>query len=276
MLLELCLHENTAADFITLHTYPLKHFELNNDDAYLAYRSYHKKIVTAVRKQLNEKRLYDCGIVMMDWNTLTGTGAHANFYYRAAVILDAILSIHSDVEAIGFWLNSHIYEAVTGSVDNTILAVFIYMQMKRPIYFILSLLTKLRPNIIYSDKNLIVTLDEDGVYTLLAHNPSYFNPAYAADIKFLESRNRALDLQLEQLRGTYIFERYVLDIGNGSIYNKWAQMGFPSLFQLETKEYLEMIVKPNLSIFGENVQGAYSIFYEMQFNSVLLYVIKPA
>lgn len=276
ILLELCLQKNITVDFITLYTYPLKHFELDDDEAYLAYRSYHRNIVTAARKQLDAKGLHDCGIVMMDWNTLTGTGAHANFYYRAAVILDAILSIHSDVQGIGFWLNSHMYEAITGTEDNTILAVFVYMQMKRPTYFILSLLTKLRPHIIYSDRNLIVTLDEEGVYTLLAHNPSYFNPAYAADAKFLESRKCVLDLELEQWGGSYIFERYVLDIGNGSVYNKWAQMGFPSLFQPETAEYLEMIVKPNLSIFGENVKGVYTIFHEMQFNAVLLYVIKPA
>lgn len=275
-LLELCAQENITVDFVTLYAYPLKHFELYDDNAYLAFREYHRALAVSVRNKLDEYGLDGCDIVMMDWNTLTGTGVHADYFYRAAVILEAILSVRDHVKGMGFWLNSHMYETVTGKADNTIIAVFLHMHMKRPIYFVLSLLTLMRPYVVYSGEDMIVTRDEAGVYTLLAYNPSYFNPAYAADDKFLESLGRTLDLRLGQWRGPYVFERYILDMNSGAIYNKWAQMGFPSLLRPEIAEYVDMVVKPNLSMFVENIEGSYSIFHQMRFNSILLYVISPA
>ena len=272
-----CEAEDCPPQFLGLYVDPALHPTVTADEDFVRFRHFNTDRVRHLKERLSLEGIAPIPLVLMDWNTLSGyTTAESNTFYRGALIMDELVELTGEADAVAVWLNTYLQEAATGKDDFSVLSLYLYKGLKRPIHFTLELLDKLRDSVLYHDDALLATRGADGTWALLAFNPCYFNPRYASDDSFADSQTRKLTLTLENLTGSYIFERYHVDQGQGAIYDRWAKMGFPSLLNRSITEYLQKYVSLDYSMFEEHVEGRYDLQLNLRFNAAVIYLIRPA
>lgn len=95
--------------------------------------------------------------------------------------MDNLLGVADQVWLAGFWLNSGLQgEArANGKLDTSSLALHYLHGLPRPVYWVLWLWRRLRGEILFHDKNLLL-LHHQGHYQLLLRNTVVYNPGSPA------------------------------------------------------------------------------------------------
>lgn len=244
-------------------------------DDFEQYRHYCTGRVQKLRDYFERNDVPQPALILMQWDTLSGfTTAESNVFYRSALFLDEIISIRKSVSGIAYWLNTYVYEASTGRDDFDTLALFLINELKRPIYFAIILLDHLGEDLIQQEDHYIVTRNSDESLTMLIFNPCYFNPNHAQDSRYTEAFRRMFTIFVDQMQGHCIIERYHMDFRQTALYDRWANMGFPSIIDGKVMEQLNKTVNMDYTIYEDNLSDNYKLSVSLEYNEAVIIHIR--
>jgi hypothetical protein len=115
--------------------------------------------------------------------------------------MDNLLGVADQVWLAGFWLNSGLQgEArANGKLDTSSLALHYLHGLPRPVYWVLWLWRRLRGEILFHDKNLLL-LHHQGHYQLLLRNTVVYNPWLSSEAAFIQRFSQPYSVRLQGWR----------------------------------------------------------------------------
>lgn len=276
---QLCL-----PDFITFHADPYAS-TLIKDEYALQFKKYQKAILNKVTEVITANQMksafsmWNPEIFLTDWNTLVGEGnTFTGTFFRSALILEAIIALSKEVTGIAYWLNIKVKERQTHMREDGSLSVFLYEELRRPLYFSLRFLTHLKGEMIASGDGYLLTRHQ-GQYQLLLYNSSSnsLDPLHSIDSVQVQYQMKKMKVCLKALPiGDYLVREYVLDKDHGGIYNDWIRVGGQSEIDQELQKYLEQKIMPKFELYQERVDlTGYTIETTLTLNACQLYLLQP-
>ncbi|MDR1514606.1 MAG: helix-turn-helix domain-containing protein [Synergistaceae bacterium] len=215
-------------------------------------------------------------IYVTEWNTLSGrTSIESSAFFRAALIASELLSFGENVTAAAYWLNSKSKEAMTGRVDNRVLALFFYGLVKRPPYHVLYLIDKLGRRAAHKSERLVVTSSGPGEYAALIMNPCYFDPLYSVEEAYVAMESIRVEAKITDIpKGLYRFKVFVFEKRHSSAFDRLSRVGLMSLSDEDMTLYLEHAILPEFNVFEDEIDSARTLAPELGYNGVALYLFK--
>lgn len=163
-------------------------------------------------------------LYILNWNTLTGANVDYNgLFFRGAIIVQELLGLSQQIQGYGFWLNNALHEQYTFGrpglhAYSTGLDLYHFQSKKRPAFFCLSLIRRLRGQVIAQGDEYLLTKDEQ-TYQLLLWNTNFFDPHLSSEEAFLESQALAISLDVRALpAGRYQIKQLDLDRNYGAVF----------------------------------------------------------
>lgn len=270
-----CLHHGSTPSYITFYISDSEQNRLwTENENFYRYRHIASSQISRLHNYLKESGLKPPGMLLMKWNTLSGyTTAQSNSFYRSALFLDEILNLKSYTTGIAYWLNTYIHEASTGKDSFDAVALYIFNNLRRPIYFTDMLMDYLYNQVLLREDNLLVTRNHNGDIAMLAMNPCYFDPQLSSDASYTDGEQRLLSINIENINGTKVIERYHIDNRQTSLYDRWAHMGFPSIINERVMDQLSRTTNVDYATYEENLTGSYTISLPLAFNEAAVIMI---
>ncbi|MGG0824811.1 helix-turn-helix domain-containing protein [Paenibacillus turicensis] len=153
--------------------------------------------------------------------------------------------------------------------------------IKKSAYYAFVFLSKLGETVIAKGKHYIITRKGDNIQILL-YNPTYLNQLYERGEQedrqiynlFEETSDISVDLQLNNLYGTYKCKQYSLNRDHGSAYDEWVRMGEYVDLNEEETDYLKHISRPNLQIKQMTLQGEFQISVHIPVHGIECLTLK--
>lgn len=153
--------------------------------------------------------------------------------------------------------------------------------IKKSAYYAFVFLSKLGETVIAKGKHYIITRKGDNIQILL-YNPTYLNQLYGrgeqeeGDIYdiFEGTSDICIDLQLNNLYGTYKCKQYSLNRDHGSAYDEWVRMGEYGDLNEEETNYLKHISRPKLRIKQVTLQGQFQISVHVPVHGIECFTLK--
>lgn len=276
------LLQHTLPDFLSFQADPYATSSTKAEHA-LRFKEYQQEILTRVKfviKKIQEEpthSLWQPAIYLTDWNTLVGEGnTLAGTFFRSALILESILELSEAVTGIAYWLNIKVKERQTYQREDSSLSVFLYDDLKRPLFFTLLFLNRLKGELVSRGAGYVLT-QNNGQYNLLIYNSSYFDPRYSVDTFQVQYQTKKIAVHLKGLPiGTYLIRQYSLDKDHGGIYNDWIRVGGQSEIDSELQNYLNQKILPKFELKKKYV-GAQGNHFEatLTLNACQLYLFQP-
>lgn len=270
-------------DFISFHADPYSSLETKENYAW-RFKEYQQKILIQVKSVIERVKTQDSRfstwqpeLFLMDWNTLVGEGnTFSGTFFRSALILESIIELSKEVTGIAFWLNIKVKERQTLNREDSSLSIFLYGELRRPLFFSLSFLNHLKGELISEGAGYIVTRNKDQ-YQLLLYNSSYLDPQYSVDTFRVQYQTKKIQIDLKELPvGRYLVREYTLDKDHGGIYNDWMRVGGQAEIDYELQKYLEQKIMPRFELKNKNISlSGYSSQVILTLNACQLYLIKP-
>ena len=247
-----------------------------SEGALLQLQNNQDKLVKDLKSLVFNELGYDINIFLPDWNTLTGKEfIQTGTFFRSALIIDAMIQLSSKVEGIGFHLNTYDYSMALQRMDTSFLSLYLYANAKRPVYFVLEAWLKLKNNVLYQDKNVIVSKDNHSTYTILIYHPCYVNPLYSVDDAYIEHTKKRLELVINNLPSyEYRIKRFTYDQDNGGIFKWWETAGSPDFKDEDVEQYMNSMVG-GFHCTNQKITNKLIINAELSFNGIVLYELKP-
>lgn len=266
-------------DFISFHADPYTANPVKTEEV-VHFKKYQQDILQRVKSVVsnsNEASDWHPALFLIDWNTLVGEGnTFSGTFFRSALILESIVELTEEVAGIGFWLNIKVKERRTHKREDSSLSVFLYEQLRRPLFFSLRFLNQLKGELIAHDKGYILTRYK-GQYQLLLYNSSYLNPLYSIDSFQVQGQTKKLTVHLKNLpAGDYLIRQHILDKDHGGIYNDWIRVGGQVEIDLELQSYLEHKISPKFELSKETIgEAGYLLEATLTLNACQLYIFQP-
>lgn len=267
---------NIEPGFISFYAYPEEDLSNLFSYNYKDVGGYYSQLVAELKEICREADIADIEIYMTKWNTLSGKSmAETGTFFRSALILDAILRIWQEVNGIGFHLNTYEPAPLGEKVDTSILALYLYYTIKRPVYFVLEVLNRLGEEIIYRKEDVIVTKNKEDEFVVVVFHPCYVNPAYSVDPAYVSDSNHRVEVCLTGLvEGNYQIKTLIYDKESAGIFNRWGNAGFPNFMDTDIIDYLENAVVPDIMLVERNIRGRCRLRTKLTFNGVVLFTVK--
>ena len=270
-------------DFISFHADPYSCQEVKENYSW-RFKNYQQKILARVKsvvKQVNIQEPINTAwrpeLFLTDWNTLVGEGnTFSGTFFRSALILESVIELSKEVTGIAFWLNIKVKERQTHNREDSSLSVFLYGELRRPLFFSLSFLNHLKGELIAEGSGYILTRSK-GQYQLLLYNSSYLDPQYSVDTFQVQYQTKKIQINLKDLpSGDYLIREYILDKDHGGIYNDWIRVGGQTEIDHELQKYLEQKIMPRFELKNKAVPlSGYSLETILTLNACQLYLIQP-
>ena len=194
---------DTQPDFVTFENDPNKsnlstHINETNSSA---FEDYLKSQVLSLKRILYEQNLNNTSIFVTSFNTLGGSGYElAGSFFRAALILNTILSIDEPYVNLSYWLSNQSYENITpGKVaEYRSLSLFIIGLIKRPAYFVLRLIDKSGNNLFTISKDIKIGKWKEAYYIMVS-NQYYYNPLYSIRENYISINRKNINVIIPTL-----------------------------------------------------------------------------
>ncbi|MBO0441208.1 helix-turn-helix domain-containing protein [Candidatus Enterococcus ikei] len=282
------IHEQASQhclpEFISFHADPYASGAIKEEHA-LHFKNYQQEILSRVKSVIatsqTDKKLsvsdWVPEIFLTDWNTLVGEGnTFSGTFFRSALILESIVELSEEVTGIAFWLNIKVKERQTHTREDSSLSVFLYEELRRPLFFSLRFLNHLNGELVASGDGYILTRNQ-GQYQLLLYNSSYLDPLYSVDSFQVQYQTKKVKVQLQELPvGDYLIREYVLDKDHGGIYNDWIRVGGQAELDHELQKYLEQKIVPKFELKKERIDSlGYELEATLTLNACQLYLFQP-
>lgn len=271
-------------DFISFHADPYASTTIKDQHA-LRFKDYQQKILHRVKSvieksQAEQETTYSewmPELFLTDWNTLVGEGnTFSGTFFRSALILESIVELSKEVRGIAFWLNIKVKERQTHTREDSSLSVFLYEELRRPLFFSLFFLNHLKGELVASGNGYLLTRNQ-GQYQLLLYNSSYLDPLYSVDTFQVQYQTKKMKIHLKGLPiGNYLIREYVLDKDHGGIYNDWIRIGGQAELDYELQKYLEQKIAPKFELKKEQIDlFGYVLEATLTLNACQLYLFQP-
>ncbi|MGX7263614.1 helix-turn-helix domain-containing protein [Enterococcus crotali] len=282
------IHEQGAQrclpDFISFHADPYASSSIKDEHA-LRFKNYQQEILARVKSVIatspaRENTAFSewtPELFLTDWNTLVGEGnTFSGTFFRSALILESIVELSKEVAGIAFWLNIKVKERQTHTREDSSLSVFLYEELRRPLFFSLRFLNHLKGELVASGDGYILTRNQ-GQFQLLLYNSSYLDPLYSVDTFQVQYQTKKVKIQLKELPvGDYLIREYVLDKDHGGIYNDWIRVGGQAELDHELQKYLEQKIVPKFELKKERIDSfGYELEATLTLNACQLYLLQP-
>lgn len=239
-------------------------------------RTYHENKIKKLRKLVEQAGL-KLPIFLTDWNTLTGsTTVEAGEFHRTALIADTLCRLSPLVTGVSIRLgldNDHFLE---NSMITYPLSLFIYRNIRRPMFFVIRAYTKLKTYTVAKGDGYLLTYDGIGSFALLLYNACYVNPFLALDNIRRSSHIQKVSYELTGVPlGRYRVKKYLIDKDNGSMYNVWLKMDVTIPFDEEDiDDYFENASNPSVRLYEKVSNGEILIREELAMNATALLIMK--
>lgn len=269
-------------DFINFHADPYRSSEIRAEHA-IHFKEYQQAIlcrITTTVEQIQQQPLHSTWqpeVFLTDWNTLVGEGnTLAGTFFRSALILESIIELSEKVSGIAYWLNIKVKERKTLRREDSSLSVFLYGELRRPLFFSLKFLNHLKRRQLAQGEGYLLTNEQDS-YQLLVYNSSYLDPDYSVDTVQVKYQTKKLKIALTHLpKGNYLVRHYVLDKDHGGIYNDWIRVGGEQEIDSELQSYLEKKIVPKFELTKEKIsKDTYHFETTLTLNACQLYLFQP-
>lgn len=271
-------------DFISFHADPYASTTIKDQHA-LRFKDYQQKILHRVKSVIEKSQAeqetnyseWMPELFLTDWNTLVGEGnTFSGTFFRSALILESIVELSKEVRGIAFWLNIKVKERQTHTREDSSLSVFLYEELRRPLFFSLFFLNHLKGELVASGNGYLLTRNQ-GQYQLLLYNSSYLDPLYSVDTFQVQYQTKKMKIHLKGLPiGNYLIREYVLDKDHGGIYNDWIRIGGQAELDYELQKYLEQKIAPKFELKKEQIDlFGYELEATLTLNACQLYLFQP-
>lgn len=216
-------------------------------------------------------------LVLMKWNTLTGNTRHTNgSFFRGALIFQTLLALSARVEGIGISLNTEIQqEILPNSIDTSSIALFYLFNTKRPIYFVLKFIEKIKGKVIARSDNYIVTQTDIG-YQIIFTNVAVFNPSLSIQEHLTENFKKRKIVTLKGISsGQYQIKKYIFDKNHGALYKQYENFQTNYGRDREVFDYLARNTIPNFSVYDEYINTEQWVsLVELDINAIHFYELR--
>ncbi|MEY8445436.1 helix-turn-helix domain-containing protein [Enterococcus ratti] len=224
-------------------------------------------------KHLLKEHELNVPLYLMDWNTITGKTRVTNgTFFRGAIILQEYLELLPLVKGFGFWLNIELYESMSLSAQllNDGLELFHFQNNKRPVYYCMWLLQRLKGEIIAMGKEYLLVKNRNK-YQLLLWNSNYFDPYLSSEESFLNSYKVSLAINIQELPSSYYQIKQIdFDHHNGAVYYTYNQFRKIKHLDVELQEYIERTTHPRMKAFEIELEDRFSYYITLESNAISL------
>jgi beta-xylosidase/AraC-like DNA-binding protein len=274
------MKQNCLPDFISFHADPYA-FDPDNNEEALHFKEFQQDVLTRVKSvvaniQTKRAPLWQPELFLTDWNTLVGKGnTFSGTFFRSALILESILELTTQVEGMAFWLNIKVKERLTHVREDSSLSVFLYEELRRPLFFSLRFLNHLNGELVARGEGYILTRNQEHLQLLL-YNSSYLDPQYSVDSFRVKYQTKKMEIHLKGLaEGEYLIREYVLDKDHGGIYNDWMKVGGQVEIDYELQKYLEQKILPKFELSKTHISNTgYVVESTLTLNACKLYLFQ--
>nr|WP_304215108.1 helix-turn-helix domain-containing protein [Fredinandcohnia onubensis] len=282
-LLEYCKKHNVPIDFYACNIYHNQIINLDKINAnFIDYKgilfqyegqNYTKQRIEKSQKLLRNHFNEDTEYIITRWNFSWDVHnyLHDTAFMSTFIIENMLHSSSSLTSAIGFlsasdilyeWsINNHPFYGGSGLVNTE--------GVKKAAYYAFVLLEKLGSEVIKKGSNYIVTKNGEEIQ-ILVYNHAYPNQIYCQgddQLKdpyqrydcFEEKNSLQVNVELNNIYGTYRCRRYQLNRDHGSAFDDWVRLGGVIDMGQEEISYLKRKSYPNLNVNQIICEGSYQI-----------------
>lgn len=304
--LSYCNDNEVILDFISIHIYP-EYVSLDGVDkssfinmdtkailemAPKLKRIYHDKdntfnTLNIVNNKVSETLSYKLEINVTEWNasSMHGNLIHDTSYVGAFIIKNVLQCIGA-TSSLGYWTFTDLMEEKKLGISSFHGGFGLINKegLKKSSYYAYYLLSKLGYRIIEQGEDYIVTKNHEDIQ-ILAYNYAYFDELFLhGDTSALTHKERysiyevkalkEIELCIKGLQGNYKMTRYKLDRENGSVFDKWIELGAPENMNKEEISYLKGKAQPKIETGELKLQGEYRDRMNIPVHGVELIVLE--
>lgn len=287
--LSYCNNNGIILDFISIHIYP-EYVLLDNVDKSLfkdigtkailemapkLKRIYHDKdntfnALNIVKNKVSETLSYKPEINVTEWNasSLHGNLIHDTSYVGTFIIKNVLQCI-GITSSLGYWTFTDLMEEKKLGISSFHGGFGLLNKegLKKSSYYAYYLLSKLGDKVIEQGEDYIVTKKEESIQ-ILAYNYVYFDDLFLhGDVSALTHKERysiyeekslkEIEFSIKGITGYYKITKYRLNRENGSVFDKWIELGSPENMTKEELRYLKGKAQPKIEIRELKLQGEY-------------------
>ena len=214
-------------------------------------------------------------LALLNWNTLTGNTMLTNGeYFRGGIIFEQFIQLNQMIDYIGYWLNYdlHMSQCVTNHDYLNSIELFHQYHGKRPAYFTSFLFQKLRGEILFQNKECLITGHADH-FQVVVFDAVHYNP----HLTLHEHLNRSVYHEAvikDLLPSTYRVKHYTLDKEHGALYKVWQAFNTSQGIDRESIAYINRISYPKFEVEERIVTQDLNLQLMMQTNAIHLFDVK--
>lgn len=216
-------------------------------------------------------------MMLINWNTLTGNTRHTNgTFFRGALVLKTMIDLAPEVSALGFWINTELHEGDDSQLNISLdgLEMFHFFNGKRPAFYAVKFLKRLKGLVVAEGEDYIITKHEDG-YQLILMNSATINPRYAVEEKFLKEERKEVHIRMQGLEaGEYQVRKWQFDRDNGALYSKYWQLNSKHGLDKEILDYIVDASQPTLTVSDETITEDWSFYAYLDINAIHFYEFR--
>jgi len=273
------LTANAAPDFFGFTFDPNEESRpADQSDFNALFREYHIKAVNSVMACIESAGCPSRPLYLMSWNVLTGsTPVEAGEFHRTALMVDVLCSLRGTVAGAAVLLNLYVDQSSNFNLLTRPLSLYLTKDIHRPMFFISKAIASLKPHIVWSSENGLLTADGEDRYALLLYNACYIDPFRALDNIRLQGNMLNCSITLQGLApGRYRIKELLMDKDKGSLYHNSMKLDLSiPLDEDDWDEYIESISRPSVTLWDIHTEDcSLQIRTELDINAVVLFIIK--
>jgi len=242
------------------------------------FRKYHTNTLVSVRLCMEYAGYSSTPLYLMSWNTLTGkTPVEAGEFHRTALMADVLCSLMGTIKGAAVQLSLYVNNLSNSNLLTRPLSLYVSKDIRRPMFFVSKAIASLKPQIIWSSENGLLTTDGKDRYALLLYNACYIDPFLALDNIRIQGNALNCSITLSGLtQGRYRIKEYLMDKDKGSLYHNSLKLDLSvPLDEEDWDEYVESISNPSITLWEADIQdGVLLIQQELDINATSLFIIK--
>lgn len=278
-LFSLATKEECIPDFITFEAFPIRKIDdhVPNEFYLDGFKNYYKKVIKGVKSDCYSFFGKELPLYMTKWNTLMGDLENESIlYFRAAIIVEALLDVNDQIKGAGFWADSSVSARYAKEPPMSSLALFMIDDVRRPIYPVLEMMTRIGTRLIHKDNYILASVNGKEEYNILIWNPKYLNPTYSLDDSTTHSLTRNINVKLGGVKpGTYQIKKVTCNKEHAGAITQIVNAGYPDFTDMEVFDYIKSNIANGLSVYEEKIHtGTYLLNTNLPYNSVIMYSIK--
>ncbi|WP_088810446.1 MULTISPECIES: helix-turn-helix domain-containing protein [Listeria] len=262
-------------DFITYNANQNEAVDFSKED-FLITEDYCLTKTLKLKAYLKHHQIHK-PLMLVNWNTLTGNTRYTNgTFFRGALVLKTMLDLAPEVDALGFWINTELHEEDGSQLNISLdgLEMFHFFNGKRPAFYAVKFLKRLKGVVVAEGKDFIMTRHVDG-YQLILMNCATMNPRFSVEEKFLKEERKEVHVRMLGLEpGEYQVCKWQFDRDNGALYSKYWQLNSKHGLDEEILDYIVDASQPTLTVSDETITDDWSFYAYLDINAIHFYEFR--